>query len=149
MAPARDWKKLLADPAGDAIVVIEGGPEAFADAEKAAAALGLHAARLDGPQVCDKKTLLASLSRQLKFPTYFGGNWDALKDCLTDLSDWIAAPGWVVIVTDARSLCAHSPLDRQVFLDVVREAAAFWRREVPPRPLRLVLVQDVLPLSRA
>ncbi|MCX5787977.1 MAG: barstar family protein [Elusimicrobia bacterium] len=142
MAPARDWRKLLAEPAGDAIVVIEGGPEASADVEKAAAALGLYAVRLDGPEASDKKTLLASISRKLSFPAYFGGNWDALKDCLTDLAEWVAAPGWVVTVSSAESLCAHSPIDRQAFLDVMREAAAFWRAQVPPRPLRLVLVQD-------
>ena len=147
MPPARDWKKLLADPAGDAVVELCGGAEASAEAERAALSLGLSVARLGSGETADKKTLLAALSRRLRFPAYFGGNWDALKDCLTDMTDWIAAPGWVVIVTEAESLCAGSPADRKTFLDVVGDGAAFWRGQVPPRPMRLVLVSD--PTKRA
>lgn len=32
--------------------------------------------------------LFAALRRELKLPGYFGENWDALADCLRDLS-WI------------------------------------------------------------
>jgi hypothetical protein len=39
----------------------------------------------------DKQQLLASLAMQLQFPDYFGGNWDALDECLGDLS-WLKQP---------------------------------------------------------
>lgn len=32
----------------------------------------------------DKGTLLTSIARACDFPDYFGHNWDALWDCLTD-----------------------------------------------------------------
>ncbi len=32
----------------------------------------------------DCKSLFATLRQLLKFPTYFGNNWDALYDCLRD-----------------------------------------------------------------
>jgi hypothetical protein len=32
----------------------------------------------------------------LAFPAWFGHNWDALADCLTDLS-WLPAAGYVLI----------------------------------------------------
>lgn len=34
----------------------------------------------------NKKELLATVAGQLKFPSYFGNNWDALYDCLRDLA---------------------------------------------------------------
>jgi RNAse (barnase) inhibitor barstar len=36
----------------------------------------------------DKKDLFNLFSTKLKFPSYFGNNWDALYDCLMDLN-WI------------------------------------------------------------
>lgn len=35
-------------------------------------------------EVLDKKILLASIAKACDFPSYFGNNWDALWDCLTD-----------------------------------------------------------------
>lgn len=34
--------------------------------------------------VLNKETLLASVAKACDFPAYFGHNWDALWDCLTD-----------------------------------------------------------------
>ena len=42
--------------------------------------------RVDLAGCSDKATLLARLAAALQFPDWFGHNWDALSDCLTDLS---------------------------------------------------------------
>lgn len=39
--------------------------------------------------IVDKGSLLTVLSRELRFPAYFGYNWDALDECLSDLS-WLS-----------------------------------------------------------
>ena len=46
-----------------------------------------------------KEKLLGTLAVPLKFPKYFGWNWDALDECLRDLS-WLRGVKKVVIVHD-------------------------------------------------
>ena len=71
-----------------------------------------------------KRELLTALAKQLAFPAYFGGNWDALSDCLRDLS-WLPECKRVVIVHNAMPL--HSTVQRQTYLEVLRDAATSWR----------------------
>ena len=49
--------------------------------------------------VRSKQKLLAILADKLHFPGYFGWNWDALEECLGDLS-WLPEGQGVVIVHD-------------------------------------------------
>lgn len=44
---------------------------------------------------------LIAIAGALRFPEYYGGNWDALDECLRDLDTWWPAAGWVVVVSDA------------------------------------------------
>ena len=70
----------------------------------------------------DKGELLSRLARKLQFPAWFGGNWDALEDCLTDLS-WLEADGHVLLIEDAAGLPAD---DFGVFKDVLSSSAQYW-----------------------
>ncbi len=76
---------------------------------------------LDGRGLADKDALLAALGRALDFPDYYGGNWDALEECLNDLS-WRGGPAWLVIRhADAIPGELLAPL-----LDIFAEAAEAW-----------------------
>lgn len=57
-------------------------------------------AGVDGSAVQSRAELLDSIGAALEFPDYFGRNWDALDDCLRDLS-WLPAAGYVLIVSHA------------------------------------------------
>lgn len=70
----------------------------------------------------DKEALLERLAAALAFPAWFGGNWDALEDCLTDLS-WRAGEGQVLLLGGHGGLPAD---DLGVLVDVLRTAAEHW-----------------------
>ena len=42
---------------------------------------------IDGNSVTSMEDIHASLARQLEFPEWYGGNLDALHDCLTDFHE--------------------------------------------------------------
>src|SRR5262245_15185998 len=68
----------------------------------------------------EKKILLENIATALGFPDWFGRNWDALEDCLGDLS-WSKAEGHVLLFSGA------SPGDDLgVLTDVLRSSAEFW-----------------------
>lgn len=67
-----------------------------------------------------KEKLLGVLAQSLRFPRYFGWNWDALEECLCDLT-WLANVDRVVLVHEGLPL---SPQGEQlaIYLDVLTEA---------------------------
>jgi len=40
---------------------------------------------LDGKKINSKQTFLKQAAEAMKFPAYFGANWDAFDECITDL----------------------------------------------------------------
>lgn len=68
----------------------------------------------------EKDVLLKRIAAALDFPQWFGENWDALEDCLSDLS-WRDAPGHVLILEGARN-----GDDLGVLIDILRSSAEYW-----------------------
>ena len=90
-------------------------------ARRAPRRLGLAARRLSA---CgDKNALLAACRRDLVLPGHFGANWDALADCLGDLS-WRPAAGYVLVFRGAERLARDAPEVLAVLAEVLRAAAA-------------------------
>jgi hypothetical protein len=83
----------------------------------------LRVARVDLAGVAEKGALLDRLSAALQFPGWFGRNWDALEDCLGDLS-WSKARGHVLLLENAEALSAP---DRNALTEILGTAAAHWR----------------------
>ena len=86
---------------------------------------GFVARVIAGDACVTKSALMAELARVLEFPSYFGHNWDALHDCLTDLA-WIPAPGYTLLFTDAHAILRRRPADYRTFLDVLASAGESW-----------------------
>jgi hypothetical protein len=89
---------------------------------------GLHVARIDLGGAAAKEALLARIAGALAFPSWFGGNWDALEDCLSDLS-WMPAAGYVLLLERASGLPAD---ERGTLADILASAATSWAERKRP-----------------
>ena len=49
---------------------------------------------LDGEKITGREQLHATLARELRFPDWYGGNLDALYDCLTEISGKVRLLDW-------------------------------------------------------
>lgn len=70
-------------------------------------------------------------AQQLKLPEYFGNNWDALADCVCDFS-WLNGAGYVLHIAGHSSFAQAAPDDYQTALEVLSEAADFWKEKGTP-----------------
>ena len=75
-----------------------------------------------------KHDLLDRFAAALRFPSWFGHNWDAMHDCLTDLS-WLPASAYRVVLSHPALLRQNEPETLASALQVLAGAAAFWADE--------------------
>jgi hypothetical protein len=80
---------------------------------------GLHVARIDLAGA-GKEALLVRIAKALSFPGWFGGNWDALEDCLADLS-WSKAAGHVLVFEGKPNLPAD---ELGILVDILASVAS-------------------------
>lgn len=88
----------------------------------------LRVVRIGLAGAADKAALMERIASALEFPHWFGGNWDALEDCLADLS-WSKADGHVLLVEGAEDLPAD---ERGILADILASAAASWAQAKRP-----------------
>jgi RNAse (barnase) inhibitor barstar len=98
-------------------------------------------ARLDGARIADEQRLFEELNASLRFPVYFGWNWDAVSDCLRDLS-WLPADHYLIVVEHSALLLRDSADDRATLLAVLERAGRHWSRcwERPGRSFNVLLL---------
>jgi hypothetical protein len=72
--------------------------------------------------------LFSQFRRAAVFPTWFGNNWDALLDCLRDLS-WIRTRK--IIIRHEDLPLSDSPPECRTYIQMLASAASTWME--PPR----------------
>lgn len=102
--------------------------EAPGGLDAAAASASLLYRKLDATPIRTKSQFLGLLGRSLSFPSWFGRNWDALEDCLTDLS-WIEESGLVVQIEGFATYAKADPDGFAILLDIFKTSAEYWRSE--------------------
>lgn len=81
-----------------------------------------------------KQKLLGIFAKKLHFPAYFGWNWDALEECLRDLT-WLPAEQAITVVHE--SLPFGDTENRRIYLAILAQ----WKAS-SPRTVRLMLLPD-------
>jgi hypothetical protein len=115
--PRGPWVHRLAAPGPPALAALRARPPGWVVRE------------IDGRRAATKPDLLDLVAGAFDFPATFGRNWDALEDSLADLG-WLAAPGYLLIVTEAEALLRGEPAGGDAalgtFLAVLRAVGRSW-----------------------
>ncbi|KOG50337.1 barstar family protein [Streptomyces decoyicus] len=98
-----------------------------AEALAAAREAGWTAASLDLEGVVDKAAFMEGCAGALRLPDWFGRNWDALADCLTDLSWCPADRGRLLVLTGWQGYAAAAPDEWSVVEGILADAVGYWR----------------------
>jgi len=96
---------------------------------------GVSVFRAKLPEPLTKESLLDAVAGVLAFPDYFGRNWDALDECLRDLT-WLEASGIVLVLEGSRTAWQATPEPLGRLISCWLLAAEAWSEE--GRPLHLV-----------
>jgi RNAse (barnase) inhibitor barstar len=96
-----------------------------------AGAAGCLVLRVDLATARNKEEMLTAVGKALRFPEWFGHNWDALADCLLDRG-WLPAEGYVVILDHCDGIHGRAEADFVTLMQVFQDAAEEWRENGLP-----------------
>ena len=102
-----------------------------AELEKAAKSAHYAYFHIEGQRLDKKEQFLNHAALAMHFPDYFGDNWDAFEDCLTDLS-WIDAEQYLIVLDHTDVFAEHAPQHFDTLLEILKEAAEYWRGQGKP-----------------
>jgi RNAse (barnase) inhibitor barstar len=95
----------------------------FLDAAKQSKFQVFH---IEGQEITSLDRYFKVLADLFQFPDYFGQNWDAVADCLTDLS-WEEGDRILIVYSNYQDLLEGG--NREVAMAVWSDAIEFWLRQ--------------------
>ncbi|MFJ3584594.1 barstar family protein [Streptomyces sp. NPDC090127] len=102
-----------------------------------------YVARLDGREMPDETSAFQHFWEVLKFPDYFGWNWDAFYDCLRDLR-WLSSDHHILIIESADRALAEDDSARTEFFESLWRAGQSWSYTKRPEGATLSKLSVVL-----
>src|SRR5437660_10044025 len=127
LRPKPPWLNLLVAPEPDACALLTALPD------------GTVSRLIRGHKARTTATLFDEFAAALQFPCYFGENWDAFDECLTDLA-WLPGEAYVFGIVRTIRLQDEEPVEQfRRLLTILAAAGEEWSRPVAgpnPRPAR-------------
>ncbi|MFE7597489.1 barstar family protein [Streptomyces sp. NPDC057494] len=102
-----------------------------------------YVARLDGREMSDEVSTFQQFEEALKFPSYFGWNWNALHDCLRDLQ-WLTSDHHVLIIESAEHALSDDREARKELLTCLWRSGLGWSYVKRPEGVTLSKLSVVL-----
>lgn len=99
------------------------------DLERLAADHGFTLFHVEGGTADSKDGFLELMSKALNFPDYFGMNWDAFEDCLTDMVSHEEAGGYLILYKGFETFAEKEPEDFSTALEIFKDATSFWSEQ--------------------
>jgi len=96
-------------------------------------------ATLDGNRCKSESALLKELGDIFRFPEYYGHNFDALFDCLTDL-EWLGVDHVYLLIIHPALICADEDNDRarEIFNVILSDVLRTFKHH----PIHLHLIAE-------
>jgi hypothetical protein len=138
---ATDWRSMLADPSLAGTHAADAGE--LPQIVEAAEGLRFHVARVAFDGCVSKAEALGRIAAALGLPAWFGHNWDALDESLSDLA--ASSPrGVLLTMTGLADWAAAVPDEVDTLLEILDDvamraaeaAAPFWTLVDAPSTLR-------------
>jgi hypothetical protein len=83
-----------------------------------------------GNKMLTEPQLFDEFAAALQFPAYFGENWPALDDCLSDLAWLPPEVGYVLVVSEPLRVLEVSPDSLPVLVRLLASACAEWSNPI-------------------
>ncbi|MFD4104937.1 barstar family protein [Streptomyces sp. NPDC058650] len=103
----------------------------------------VYVARLNGEGMPDEMSTFQQFWELLKFPDYFGWNWNAFHDCLRDLQ-WLSSDHHVLIIDSAEIALSEDDDARDEFFRSLWRAGQRWSYVKRPEGVTLSKLSIVL-----
>ncbi len=124
------WGKRLKDVSQSGVYCLSDEAD-LSQIARLATAHDLAFFRLNFSRVSTKRGLLRKTARILRFPFYFGGNWDAFEECLNDL-EWLDFRGYVLLFDNLKTFRRRAPEEMEVLRSILQDTAAAWKESDTP-----------------
>lgn len=85
---------------------------------------------LRGRKMTGVSSLFDEFAAAVQFPYYFGENWNAFDECITDL-DWLSGDAYVLVITDSKWLLLDENEEQlEVLINILDNAGNEWGQPV-------------------
>lgn len=124
LRPKPPWLSLLVAPEPEACALLTALPDSTVSR------------MIRGHKTRTTATLFDEFAAALQFPCYFGENWDAFDECMTDLA-WVPGDAYVFLIVQSIHVLDKEPVDQlHLFLKTLQNAGKEWSNPAPhaPRP---------------
>lgn len=86
---------------------------------------------IEGLHCSTVEEMFKEFANKCSFPDYFGHNWMALHECLSDIPDWIKANGYIIVVLNGTEFLSQDKKFMTSFEDTIRQVGNILSEPTP------------------